>query len=186
MRKNKFMIYSTLIFIFLQIIIGLLLFKNKQYMYIYEVLATTIFFIIYTFIEVKYNLHLSNYTRFFIILTILAHTFIGDFLNLYVKSFIFDKVLHAVGTYSFTLLSYSLINQTIKKDYLEKPRDFIFILCLGVTLGVFFEFIEFTIDIVLKPQFPSQGNVIDTNMDMIFNTVGAIIAALHRTLFRNS
>ncbi len=84
------------------------------------------------------------------------------------------------------MLSYSLINQTIKKDYLEKPRDFIFILCLGVTLGVFFEFIEFTIDIVLKPQVPSQGNVIDTNMDMIFNTVGAIIAALHRTLFRNS
>lgn len=184
MRKNKFMIYSTVIFIFLQIIIALLLFKNKQYMYIYEVLFTTLFIIIYTFIEIKYNLHLSNYTRFFIILTILAHTFIGDYLNLYVKSFIFDKILHTIGTYSFTLLGYSLINQISKKPYFTKPYEFIFILCLGVTLGEFFELIEFSIDIVLKPQIPSQGNVIDTNIDMIFNTIGAIVAGLHRTLLR--
>lgn len=182
-KRNKLINLITVIFLILQILIGYGLIINNQRNNIYEVIITTVLFIGYTFFEVKYDLYLSNYIRILVILTILLHNFVGNYLNFYIKSFIFDKGLHCFGTYAFTLFTYVIINETIK-DYTNKKKslEFIFIFCIGISLGAFFEYLEFAIDLTLKPLIPAQGTLLDTNLDMILNTVGSAIAAFHLTL----
>jgi len=182
-KRNKLINLITVIFLILQILIGYGLVINNQGNNIYEVIITTAFFIGYTFFEIKYDLYLSNYIRVLVMLTILLHNFVGNYLNFYTKSFIFDKGLHCFGTYAFTLFTYVIINETIK-DYTNKKKslEFIFIFCIGIALGAFFEFLEFAIDLTLKPSIPAQGTLLDTNLDMIWDTVGSAIAAFHLTL----
>ncbi|MEG0773428.1 hypothetical protein [Clostridium sp.] len=181
-KRVKVINLLTIIFLVIQLFIGYGLYKSGQINYLYEIIAISVLFLAYTFWEIKSNLYMSNYIRFLIMATLLAHVFIGDYLDFYSKSFIFDKALHGFGTYSFTLFSYAIINQMVTSNGSKKAYNFIFIIALGMALGQLFEFLEFAIDLTIKPSPPAQGDVFDTNLDMILNTLGSIVAALHLNL----
>lgn len=183
-KRAKTINIIAIIFLLLQIFISYGLYKNNQKSFIYEVIGTTLIILIYIFFEVKYNLYLNHYIRILVMTTILLHTYVGDYLRLYANSFVFDKVLHGYGTYSFTLFVYVIINQIIKNVKHKKSYEFIFIICLGMALGQGLEFIEFIIDQFFTPSEPAQSGLIDTNIDMILNTVGAFFAAIHLTISR--
>ena len=178
-KRNKIMAAFTIIFLLLQSLTLVGLIKNMKHEYILELLITTILFISYTFIELKYDLYLNNYIRGLIIITLLSHMQLGQYLNFYTKFSYFDIILHIFGTYSFTLFAYSLLNQTVSKPSLAKKREFILIVLLGTSLGTFFEIAEFLIDIIFQPKIPTQTGLIDTNLDIIADIVGAVIAAVH-------
>jgi uncharacterized membrane protein YjdF len=180
-KRIKVIYFITIFFLVIQLIVGYGLFRNKQMHYVYEVITISAVFTAYTMWEIKKNLYMSNYIRFLIIATLLAHEIMGDYLDFYSSSLIFDKGLHFFGTYSFTLFTYGIINALIPNNSVEKPYKFIFIISLGMALGQLFEFLEFAIDIIIKPTPPAQNDLIDTNLDMILNTLGAIIAALQLT-----
>ena len=95
-----------------------------------------------------------------------------------------DRIQHIFGTYSFTLFFFFLITQLNAKSIISKTGEFIFIVALGIALGTFVEMIEFLIDIVTTPNIPYQPSLIDTNLDLISDMVGAIIAAFHLNFSR--
>jgi len=183
-KRGKAIGFSAIFFLIIQALICYGLYENNQTVFIYEVIATTLIILVYSFFEIKYNLFLNHYIRILVITTILLHTYVGDYLHFYAKSFVFDKILHGFGTYSFTLFVYVIINQLIKNVNYKRPYEFIFVVCLGMTLGQGLEFLEFLIDLILKPAEHSQSGLIDTNLDMILNTLGAIIAAIHISISR--
>lgn len=189
-KRNTIINLITIIFLIVQILMILGLLKNGRVNYVYEVIVISVLFLVYTFWEIKRGLYLNNYIRFVVILTLLAHVIIGDYLDFYSTSVIFDKGLHGFGTYSFTLFIYGIISELTTNNKISKVYDFIFVIALGMALGQLFEFLEFAIDLTAKPTPPGQNGLFDTDIDMILNTLGAIVAAFHITfskqkLFKN-
>ncbi len=109
----------------------------------------------------------------------LIHSYFGTYLNLYHKSETFDLLLHLFGTYSFTLFYYSLLNHFSPKPNSINIREIILIISLGIAIGTVFELFEFLYDLFNKPSSHSQLGLVDTNLDLIFNIIGAFLASLH-------
>lgn len=174
---RKILIYSFLI-VNGAVITALLIAKSS---YTAGVTASTASFILYSLLENKYRLNISNYIRANVVLTITFHNFLGKYLNLYVRSFLFDNPLHVYGNYSFTLFFYALIAQVFHPQFRSQWSKFLYIVLLGISLGLIFELGEFVLDIISQPIIPNQQGLNDTNFDMLFDLCGSIIAAVHLT-----
>ncbi|GAB6098711.1 hypothetical protein JCM16358_05900 [Halanaerocella petrolearia] len=184
MNKHKqTRLIINLTFLVTQFITIFLLSKDGRLKYD-GVIASTLFFAIYTIIEIKYNLYLNNYIRSISIITIIAHSILGRYLKLYKITSYFDILLHAFGTYSFTLFSYSLITELLPTILKQKHYKTIFIITLGISLGTIFEIIEFSLDIMLNQTLKHQEGLTDTNTDLISDISGAIIASFHLKLLK--
>ncbi len=133
---------------------------------------TVIFLAIWIF-----KISVPSYTLFFTMLAILGACFFGHYLGGYTKSNTFDRYLHAFGAFSFSLLTYCIIDDFINTGN-SALFQAIFIFLVGNTLGVFFELIEMLHDVRKKNEPKSQKGLQDTDMDMLFNIIGSIISAI--------
>lgn len=176
MLKNK--IGSTIIFAIIQIIMLLILALKGRTDYSWSIFVTTGAWIVYTILEVKFDIKISQYIRIVMMLTLFADAFFGYYLSLYEKSLVFDKILHVFGTYSITLFFYSLIIK-MQNEPLNKIIIFIFIVCLGLSIGSVYEILEFIGDNVSHPEPPNQPSLLDTDLDLIGDLLGALIAGIH-------
>lgn len=100
-------------------------------------------------------------------------------MGLYVTLVYFDKILHVFGTYSISLYVYSLIKKFTNNFVSSKFMESIFVILLGMALGGILEIVEFLADFILKPKILNQPSLIGTNVDLICDFSGAIIASLH-------
>ncbi|MDF2565231.1 MAG: hypothetical protein K0Q53_1626 [Massilibacillus sp.] len=177
--KNNWSIFTiTSIFFIVQIVIMIALDYKDRHDYLRSVAGTTCFWIGYTFLEVKYHLKMNTYVRILIVLTIFFDALIGSYFDLYASSFIFDKVLHFFGSYAFSLFSYILVMQ-IQTTPIDRPVKFILVLCLGLSIGVSYEILEFITDSISHPVPPSQPSLLDTDIDLIGDLIGASLAGFH-------
>jgi len=113
-----------------------------------------------------------------IVLTLLFDGFFGNYMDMYTTSSIFDKMLHVFGTYAFSLFAYVLVAQLLKYP-VHSSFKFLMVVSLGVSLGAFYEITEFLTDTFSHPVPVSQPNLLDTDLDLIANVIGANLAALH-------
>lgn len=158
-------------------LIGLLI--KSKYDNVFDVITITVLFLIYSFFKAKYNWYINNYITWAVIITIVGHNLIGEYYDVYLSSFIYDKILHFFGTYAFSLFFYSIITQLLPAPLSSKKRELLFIAFLGTSLGAAFEIIEFLVDIIHKPKVPNQNNLLDTDLDLIANIIGSLMAAVH-------
>ncbi|AFS79491.1 hypothetical protein Curi_c24960 [Gottschalkia acidurici 9a] len=179
MSKRSKSIFFAVLFTVIEALIIFGLFKNKGGKYAGNVAFTTVLFIIFTFLEIKFKLYISTYSRIILIITAIGHTLCGQYLGFYEKSKYFDKGLHLFGTYAVTYFAYSFLNLITRKQIVSRFREFIFIVCIGMSLGALFETCEFFIDVIAHPKPASQSGLVDTNLDLIFNYFGAILAGIH-------
>lgn len=181
MDRYKFTILSiTVFFLVSQILIMLGLAGEGRFDYIRSVMATTSLWLIYTFLEARYRWSMNNYVKVLIVLTLVSDGFFGYYLNLYATSTIFDKILHAFGTYAFALFIYLLVVQLLKNP-VNQLFKFILVVCLGLSFGAFYEILEFVTDQISHPVPPSQPSLLDTDLDLISDVIGAVLAAIHAT-----
>ena len=176
MLKNKTI--STIFFVIVQSIIMLILLSKGRTDYSWSVLVTTGAWIVYTLIEIKYHIKMTTYVRILMMLTIFVDAFGGYLCNLYENSFIFDKILHVFGTYAIALFLYILIIQ-VQDGPINKWIIFVLVLCLGLAIGTIYEILEFIGDNVSHPDPPNQPSLLDTDVDLIGDLIGAILAGLH-------
>lgn len=111
------------------------------------------------------------------VITVIGHTFIGLYFNIYYKSNYFDRYLHLFGSFSFSLLAFSIINYITPLVNVSWIYTFLFVMTLGISIGVFFEIIEFIHDCFSK-KIMCQHGLTDTDFDMIFNVFGSFIAGI--------
>lgn len=135
--------------------------------------------ILFLFFKNKYSLSIPDYSLLLIIISILGHIFIGKFLNYYNKSKHFDRFLHALGCFSFSIFSYCLILSFINPAVNSRLLAGIFTFTIGTTYGLIFEIIEFISDQSNKKKNKqkSQRGLLDTNFDMVFDLFGSLLAA---------
>ena len=143
--------------------------------------GTTGLVILYTFFEHKYGFYMNNYVRAAMLVTLISDSLGGQYLEYYITSTVFDKVLHAFGTYVFSLFFYILTLQLLTYP-LTRSFAFIFVFCLGTSFGTLYEIMEFIVDTTTKPSFPGQLSLYDTDMDLVADMCGAVAAATHAVL----
>jgi hypothetical protein len=56
--------------------------------------------------------------------------------------------------------------------------------CLGLSLGSLYEILEFFTDSISHPVPPSQPSLLDTDLDLVADLAGALLAALHASCGR--
>lgn len=168
----------TLLFLVLELIITMALIANGNAKVIPNVAGLAAAWIIYTLLEIRYGFYMSNYVRVVAMVASLSDNFFGYYLSYYQHSFIFDKIQHAFGTYAFSLFAYVLVAQLLAKP-VNRLFTFILVLSLGIALGAVYEIGEFIGDQIGNPDHPSQPSLLDTDLDLIGDTIGAAIAGLH-------
>jgi len=108
------------------------------------------------------------------VITNLIDSMFGYYLDFYSRSQTFDRYFHAFGTFSSSLFSYFLIiNLTVPGG--SKLFRAIFIFMLGLALGALYEIFEYFTDQIQR--IHNQKGLKDTNFDLLFNLIGAVIAA---------
>ena len=170
----------TVLFLAIQIVLMFELSRQGQYNYTRSVMAITCFWVIYAFLEARYGFYMNTYVRVMIVLALLFDGFFGCYLDFYTTSSVFDKMLHVFGTYAFSLFAYVLVVQLLKHPVTSSFK-FILVVSLGVSLGACYEILEFLTDTFSHPVPISQPSLLDTDLDLIANVIGATLAAIHAT-----
>lgn len=179
MVKSKWaMVTITAVFLLVQIVVMFGIAHKGHSDYIRSVMVTTGFWIGYSVLEARYDFAMSTYVRTLMVLSIFMDAFFGYYYDLYATSFVFDKMLHVFGTYSFSLFGYVLMVQWLKSP-LPAPFKFILITAIGLSFGTLYEILEFFTDSISHPYPPSQPSLLDTDVDLIGDFIGAVAAAVH-------
>ncbi|MEG6586083.1 hypothetical protein [Dendrosporobacter sp. 1207_IL3150] len=166
------------LFLAAQILIIMLVAERGNYNYIRGIAATSSFWLVYIYLESKIRFEMSNYIRTAMVITLLSDGFFGYYLEYYLTSTLFDKAQHLFGSYSFALFTYVLVAQLLNNPV--KPLfKFILIVGLGISLGATYEVLEFIVDSTTHPYPPGQPSLIDTDLDLIADIIGSVIAAYH-------
>ncbi|WHH58525.1 hypothetical protein [Petroclostridium sp. X23] len=153
-------------------VIGFVIRKDR--FFAYNGVAVYIIYLLFVLYEKKRGILLENHIRAMIIVVIIAHSILGQYLDLYHRSKYFDSLLHITGTFSFSLFYFSIINKTLQPCYYSNLFVFIFIVSIGISAGTLFEIIEFLLDSIFNSN--NQHGLVDTDLDMVMNVVGAVCA----------
>lgn len=146
------------------------------------------------FIEKTGKVSIPNVMSVVFMIFCLAHFVAGEIGELYVKSKIFDSILHTLSGSMLAILGFSIIrllNNSEKVDLNLNPLFVaVFVICFSITIGVLWEFVEFTIDAltgsnmqrysdsVTREPFLGRAALFDTMKDLMLDTAGALVMAM--------
>ena len=163
-------------------IIALLVTRN--YIFIGMIIGNSVFWLFYLIFEAKMDWHLPVYIRLMVVISILGNGILGGVFKLYFTMPIFDNVLHIVASYSVAIWVYYIVQQYAGVFITKKKLHFILILCFALALGAFYEILEFAIDHIINSKHKNQASLYDTDLDMISDLIGGIIASFHFVVSR--
>lgn len=153
------------------------LFRQKETVRAKAVTNTALFFSLLVLWILVFRLQVPYWTILLAMAAAFISGFWGQYLRMYFRSVTFDRYLHAYGSFAFSLLFFYLLDHFLTMG--GSPLFLaVFVFLLGNTLGVIFELLEFSHDVKAKSSAKSQHGLKDTNMDMLFNLFGAIVAAV--------
>lgn len=113
-------------------------------------------------------------------LAVFINCFFGYYLDWFNRSMVFDRYLHAYGSFSFALLAYSLI-QNLFETGGSKTFQSLFVFTTGMALGAIFELIEARSD--YKKGTNNQRGLQDTDMDLLGDLIGSMVAGVFAYLY---
>lgn len=176
LKHEQLRLISSAVFLAAQILLLLGLHAKGYPDFMRSVAVTTYVWIIYSYFEFKYGFYMDNYVRLLAMTALLSDGFFGYYLEYYVESFVFDKVQHVFGTYAFSLFAYVLVVQLMPRKMPSRLFTFILVAALGISIGAFYEIAEFLVDQFAHPIIPSQGGLLDTDLDLICDILGSVLA----------
>ena len=180
-KTAKTTLTLTAVFLIVEAAILLALFHKGHPEYLWRAVPPLIL-TVYTIIEIKYGFYMNTYARLVTMMAIVSDNFFGFYMNFYLTSFVFDKIQHVVGSYAFALFTYILVAQ-LAQSPMRKLFKFILVISIGLSVGVIYEIMEFCSDLISKTGTPSQVSLLDTNLDLVGNAVGSLLAAIHAAFY---
>lgn len=155
--------------------------KQKNKLYLQSTLTISLLFFVYVLGDLIFGFGVSRLILVLVMTSIFIQTFFGYYKNLFMRSIVFDRYLHAFGSFSFALFFYSLLDKILRPTVTPKLYAAIFVFALGIAIGALFEIIEFTFDNAKHTKM--QKNLKDTDLDLIFNVIGSALAAVASYFF---
>lgn len=173
----------TTVFSIILVLIAVAFAARREYAFAFETVMGLAVYLIFTYYEKRSGVRLENHIRLFVMITVVFNAYFGEYLKLYYTNQFFDKILHMFGTFSFSLAAYSIVNKKIQFNTNSRLFIFIIVLSLGTFLGTLFEIAEFTMDSFLGTY--NQHGLTDTNLDVIFNMLGAAFSGVYCTRLKH-
>lgn len=146
------------------------------------------------FIERTGKVSVPNVMSVVFICFCLSHFVVGEIGELYVKSKVFDSILHTLSGSMVAILGFSIIrllNNSEKMDLKLNPLFVsIFVVCFSITVGVVWEVVEFLADAstgsnmqrysdsITREPFLGRRALFDTMKDLILDTIGALVVSV--------
>lgn len=118
---------------------------------------------------------MPNTVFILIIVALFMDSFFGYYRRLYYKSKKYDRLQHAIGTFSYAIYFYFFLSNIFEYGG-SKEFQALYILLLGVFWGTLGEIMEYVSD--LKNEVKMQRGLRDTNVDLLSDVIGSLSAAL--------
>lgn len=153
--------------------------------FVANIIGSTLFWLSYTVFEYLYKLKINYYIRLAVVVSIISDGFLGFYFNLYETSPAFDRMQHIFSVYATALFFYAILMNFMNNTVEVRPWiKFVFVAAIGMAAGSLNEIIEYMSDTMMKPQILNQPGLEDTDLDLISNTIGAVLAGFH-SMFSN-
>jgi hypothetical protein len=180
MMRSWVVIWGVIFFSVMEIFIIFGYINQKKTGRLIENIIVSVIAVLFVLFKRSLGIQIHDSITVLWLLTILGHTFIGEYFTVYRKSKTYDRYLHLVGSFVFSYFIYSILSSLIKPSPGSKIYVGILIATIGITAGVVFELAEFIYDTVGKKgkYNKSQHGLADTDYDMIYNVIGSVVAAI--------
>ena len=179
MGYNELLTLMTAIFCIVILFASIAVLIKKKYNFFFGNIASLIFYLVFLIAQYNLKFHVRAFIILLILITLIGHHLIGQYLNFYNRSKHYDRFLHTLGSFSFSLFFYSILDKITIPAIHSKPYVSIFVATIGISLGCIFEIGEFILDTINNSN--NQKGLIDTNFDLISNIIGATIAGIVST-----
>lgn len=176
MNYNTLLLIMTIIFSIITIYTCINIIIKKRYKLLGETIVAYIAYLFFLFIQYKYAFKINIYIIMLVLISIIGNNFIGDYMDLYNSTKHYDRFLHALGSFSFALFFYSILDKLVLHITSPKYYVSIFVATIGISLGCIYEIYEFILDSTLN--YNNQHGLKDTNFDLLSDVIGSIIAAI--------
>lgn len=176
MSYNKLLALMTIIFSIAILLTCIAVLKKKKYFFFFETIATYIYYLIFLIVQYKLKFRVRAFIILLVLISLIGHHIIGQYLNVYNRSKHYDRFLHAFGSFTFSLFYYSILDKITPHVIYPKFYVAIFVATIGISLGCIFEIYEFILD--TTNNLNNQHGLRDTNFDLISNIIGATIAGI--------
>ena len=172
-HKKAFIVYVVLrTFILITLILQLI---RGNYENAFFCILTLILFLIPGFVEKKFNVEMPETLEIVIFLFIFAAEMLGEAQNFFNIFSHWDTILHTINGFLCAAIGFSLIdilNRT-EKFHLDLSPFFVAFVgfCFSMTIGVFWEFIEFTMDTLFHTDM-QKDIFLDSISSILLNPAG--------------
>ena len=165
-RANKicFSIYVLMGFVTVAVIAFAAL--DGNYESIFTAVLSLILFMIPTFVEESFRIKLPMVLEIIAVLFVFCANILGEIAEFYTRFPFWDDMLHYVSGFIFAAFGFSLVDILNRRRNVEFHLSPIFMslmaLCFSVTVGVVWEFFEFSADYLLHMDM--QKDTVITNV----------------------
>ena len=115
---------------------------------------TLILFTLPTLISEKFNIELPSTLEIIVYLFIFASEILGEIQNFYGLIREWDSILHTINGFICAAIGFSLVDLLNSNKYVQVNLSPIFVcivsICFSMTIGILWEFFEFTADYLTK------------------------------------
>lgn len=172
-HRSSFIIYTIL----RALVIGVLIFTvvTENYESAFLCLLTLVLLIVPSFLQVALRIELPTMLEITMLIFIFAAEILGEIFNFYSIFPFWDTVLHTLNGFLAAAIGLSLVRLLNKSDrlliYLSPLFTSIVAFCFSMTIGVFWEFFEFSMDRFLGFDM-QKDTVIHTISSVMLNPAG--------------
>lgn len=166
-NKSTFAVYIILRFIVITALIIAVFRKDFETAYV--CCLSLVLFLAPAFVERTFKLYLPSALEIIVLLFIFAAEILGEIAYFYVRVPHWDTILHTVNGFLCAAVGFALVDLFNESKNIKFQLSPIFVaivaFCFSMTIGVFWEFLEFGSDMLLKT---------DMQKDFIINSISSV------------
>lgn len=147
-HKASFAVYTILRL--LVILMMILQVFNRNYENVFLCILTLLLFTVPSFIQVEFKIELPSTLEIIIFLFIFSAEILGEIQSFYLRFPFWDTILHTLNGFLCAAIGYSLVDLLNKDPRVQLHLSPLFMsitaFCFSMTIGVMWEFFEFSMD----------------------------------------
>ena len=169
-QENKKAFGLYLVLRVLVIIVMIMQFFNGNYENVFLCILTLILFFVPSFIQLNYHIKLPDTLEVIILLFIFAAEILGEIQEYYIIFPFWDMMLHTLNGFLAAAIGFSMVDILNRNEQFSVRLSPIFMsivaFCFSMTIGVMWEFFEFTMDMLFQ---------LDMQKDTIVSTISSVM-----------
>lgn len=182
---------SFTVYVILRLLVLVVLVRcafNGQWESVFVCVLTLLLFLLPPFVEKTFSIRLPTTLEVIAFLFIFCAEILGEINLYYQKIPIWDTMLHTVNGFVFAAVGFSLVDIFNKSDKFKFQLSPLFLaivaFCFSMTIGVMWEFFEFSADMILKTDMQKDAlidYISSTTLDPLKSNTPIIIDKISST-----